>query len=467
MYFWKAILISVSALLAINLQAQTIYVSPSGSDSNPGTRVHPLKEVQTALNYTEYDSVILMDGTYFIDAPIRMQKSGSAEKPLVIMAEHPLKAIIDANAYIVESKSGRSPHGSGIASFHFADVHYIEIRGIEMRNSHGMGFGLAHGSSHLLLYGCRSVNSFNSGIGLWYSDKVKVLHCEVIGANQIPMKTEEDRVGREAPHEALTIAGATHFEVAYNHVHHCEKEGIDCKEVSSHGTIHHNYTHDLPRQGLYVDCWFGLLQDVEFSYNIAHDCEWGMAISAEGKDASMKNIRIHHNILYDNRGSGIFFGVWGNDEARDSIFIYNNTVYNCGSPNHWAGPTGGIDVCSQNITNTFIYNNIFHNNYAYEIGISLEGDERSTWEKERNVVITHNHSGVFKSISTPPGSYGSIYGYRGHEASEGDPELSEAPGFMPSASSPARRSGWIYGPMGYVDYIGATASFPGTDEPTN
>ncbi len=80
-----------------------------------------------------------------------------------------------------------------------------------------------HGSTNILLENCRSVNSFNSGIGLWYCDQSKVMHCEVIGANQIPMKTETDRVGREAPHEALTIAGATNFEIAYNEVHHCEK----------------------------------------------------------------------------------------------------------------------------------------------------------------------------------------------------------------------------------------------------
>jgi hypothetical protein len=436
------------------LKSQTLYVHPEGNNNNSGEQIAPFASIQYALEQSGWDTLIVMDGIYNIDQPIQMKRSGFKDNVLVIKAQTPLKAIIDADRYILEKSSGKTPQRSGRASFHFQNVHFIKIEGIEVRNSHGMGIALAHGSSNIELNGCKVVNSYNSGIGLWYSDQVKVFNCEIIGANQIPMKTESDRAGREAPHEALTIAGATNFEVAYNEVHHCDKEGIDCKEVSSHGIIHHNYMHNLPRQGLYVDCWFGLLQDVEFCHNVVHNCEWGMAISGEGKDASMKNIRIHHNSLYDNRGAGIFFGVWGNDVARDSIFIYNNTIANNGSANHWAGPVGGIDICSANIYNTFIYNNICHNNYAYEIGCRFENEEREAWMAERNIVVINNHSSHFRSLSDNPGSYGKIFGFLGKESSEGDALLGEAPAFIPAEKSPARKKGWKKAPTGKNTYIG-------------
>ena len=184
----------------------------------------------------------------------------------------------------------------------------------------------------------------------------------------------------------------------------------------------------------------------------------GNGNSGEGKDASMRNIRIHHNLLYDNRGSGIFFGVWGNDVDRDSIYIYNNTILNNGSPGHWAGPVGGIDICSRSLHNTFIYNNICFNNYAYEIGASLEGAEREKWQEERNIIVINNHSVIFKSISNPAGSYGSIYGFTGLKSSEGDPILSSPPDFFPSDLSPAKRMGWEDAPFGKTNYIGAKSS---------
>ena len=36
-----------------------------------------------------------------------------------------------------------------------------------------------------------------------------------------------------------------------------DKEGIDVKETSARGRVHHNLVHHLRRQGIYVDAWFG------------------------------------------------------------------------------------------------------------------------------------------------------------------------------------------------------------------
>ena len=187
---------------------------------------------------------------------------------------------------------------------------------MKFRNSDAAGF-IVRGPEckKIELIGCKSTHSHNSGIGLWYCDSVLVKNCEITGAND---NSDEyflpgQRKGGEAPHEALSICGARYFEVANNHVHHCFKEGIDCKEVSQHGVIHNNLVHDLPRQAYYTDAWFGLLEDIEFHSNTAYNCMWGFVISVEGKGSELRNVRFHHNLIYNLTGSGVLFGMWGNN----------------------------------------------------------------------------------------------------------------------------------------------------------
>ena len=230
----------------------------------------------------------------------------------------------------------------------------------------------------------------------------------------------------EAPHEGMTFAGATNFEAAYNTVHDSDKEGIDVKEVSAHGTVHHNHLYNLPRQGLYVDSWFGLLEDVEVYANRVHDCEWGVVISSEGEDSRMENVRVHHNLLYDNRASGVYFGTWGNDVQRSEIYIYNNTIHDNGTSGHWAGPTGGIDLRSKSLQDIYIFNNIASQNWAFEIATFAPPSDVPDSLSHKNITITHNLTGEFKSRTDEEGLYRTVYGYRGQEAVEGDPLFQNA-----------------------------------------
>ncbi|MDX1640631.1 MAG: hypothetical protein R3220_02970 [Balneolaceae bacterium] len=53
----------------------------------------------------------------------------------------------------------------------------------------------------------------------------------------IPQWTDKDgdpEAFREAPHEAISIAGVHHFEVAYNRVYRSYKEGIDLQRIEKY-----------------------------------------------------------------------------------------------------------------------------------------------------------------------------------------------------------------------------------------
>ncbi len=404
--------------------SENYYVANQGDDSNQGSFDAPFKTIQKALNMAGAgDSVLIRGGFYPITREIRVLNSGEYNNWLIITAYQNEEVIIDGENF-TNSTTKRHIHRSGLGLIDVSDVRYVKIQGITVRNSRTVGFMIKKPNTHnIILENCTADRTFGSGIGLWYADSVKVLHCEIMRANDRSLALEGYHVGRETPHEALTIAGAKYFEVAYNHLHLCYKEGIDCKEVSSHGVIHHNYIHDILRQGLYVDCWFGLLQDVELHSNVVHDCEWGLAFSAEGKDASMKNIRAHHNILYNNRASGILFGVWGHDELRSDIFIFNNTVYNNGSPGHWAGPTGGIDIRSENLQNVQIFNNISANNWGFEIAGFDKQADKSKKLKDKKIIIKNNLSADFKDINHHVGEFNQVYGLFGDDYLQGNPQF--------------------------------------------
>jgi len=281
---------------------------------------------------------------------------------------------------------------------------------------------------------------------VWYAQYVRVIGCEIVGANNQEMRRPGQELVHEAPHEALSVAGAQHFEIAYNHVHHGAKEGIDVKEVSAHGVVHDNYIHQMPRQGLYTDAWFGRLADVEFRDNVVHDCEWGMALSAEGEHASMRDVRVHHNILFNNRGSGILFGVWGSDGPRSDISIYNNSVYRNGTAGHWAGAVGGIDVRSANLQRVSIFNNIAFDNYAFDIATfdPTPGGKRLAAQAIRittNLVGPNPRAGASEILRK--GEFPMLFRTAGEHPITGNPLFSDpaAADFRLRSGSPASGAG--------------------------
>lgn len=414
--------IRVLFLLACCLSAycNTYFVSTSGNDGNSGSISSPWATIQRACNTLQPgDSVIIRDGVYYTDKIIRPRNSGTKDKWITYYVLPNERVVIDGDSvkYLDEeakkdtklrervARRGKDINSVSISSFtigifHIEKVNYIRVVGLEVQHSHDAGFIVKGPSKCVELINCKTDETFNSGIGVWYADSVKVLYCEITRANN-EKKAFQYTVRYEAPHEALSLAGAKYFEVAYNNVHLSFKEGIDCKEVSAFGRIHHNHVHNMLRQGLYIDCWFGLLHDIEAHDNYIHHCDIaGIAISGEGEQASMENIKIYHNLVIDNKGSGILFGTWGKDRLRKNIEIYNNTIYNNGQPGHWTGENGGIDIRSENIKNLKIHHNVIYQNWGFEIGLTQKNAKTDSLLRANQISVYDNVLGEFKSKFT-------------------------------------------------------------------
>jgi parallel beta-helix repeat protein len=354
---------------------QFFYVSPNGSDRNDGSISHPWATPNHAAGVLQAgQTVYLRTGRYALNQQIRARNAGT-QKAWITYAAYPGEtAIIDATAIKVEPPSGSPPFAHDQGAFQLENISYIRVQDLEIRNSYNSGLTVRN-SHHIHLSRNKIANTFAPGIGVWDSRQIKILGNTVTNTNAMEFAFPGFDKNTEPPHEAISLGSVTSFEVAYNRVHHVRKEGIDIKEASKQGTVHHNYVHHAERQGLYVDSWRGVLEDVELSHNVVYSCQGsGFAISVEG-GAIARNIRFHHNLLYDNWGTGIFFSRWGNDGPRESIKIYNNTVHHngIGKPKqgekfYWL--TGGLYLFSENLRDVVIERNIFSENTGFQIGYS-------------------------------------------------------------------------------------------------
>ncbi len=444
-------IITLQVVFWSSLWADTHFVSPSGNDKNSGSKQKPWQSIQQGLDNTfAGDTLFIRGGAYYIQDNLFVRHSGKPSKWVTIMAYPGEEVAINADAVAKTLKTAREGwrwHGS----LHISGVHYVRIQGLTILYSHGGGI-MVRGkkgkygekpTTNIEISHCKIHSSYNSGIGIWYSDSVKVTYCEIMDANNQRHRPMGFPIRREAPHEALSIPGTSNFEIAYNYLHMNQKEGIDVKEFSNHGKVHHNYCHDILREGIYIDSWFGELHDIEVYKNIVHDCDWGILLSAEGKQSNMKNIFIHNNLVYDNFGKGIAFSVLGHDEPRENIHIYNNTVCFNGTPAHWSGETGGIGILSQNLKDIYIYNNILYKNQGYQIAtfadISTEAGRQLLTKK--NIVIENNlMDAVYEDHSTNSGFFKvDLFVYNGQNYILEDPKFENDLhfNFMLKKNSPA------------------------------
>lgn len=362
---------------------RTFWVSPRGDDSDPGTRERPWATLQHAAEVLgPGDRVEIRRGTYRIDTPIVPRGVGTDDAWIEWVAHDGDRVVIDASDVPVPPPSGEPPFAHDQGAFLLEGVAYVRVTGLTVRASPMAGFTVRD-SHHVVLEGNTTRDTFASGIAVWDTqhddtgtEDIEIRGNTVTRANvrqQGPDWVPDDLP--EAPHEAISIGGAVRFLVADNHVHHCDKEGIDVKETSKHGLVTGNHVHHVRRQGIYVDGWFGPLADVEIARNHVHDCGGaGVVVSTEG-GPGVQDVWIHDNRIEDNDGTGILFGRWGEDGPRRRVVVADNLVLHNGHGRakpgerfHWI--TGGIFFYSTALTDVRVEGNVVERNAAFQLAAS-------------------------------------------------------------------------------------------------
>lgn len=436
----------------------THYVATNGSDGSPGTVDRPWATINYAAERAKPgDTIVVRGGHYVLNGQVQLHNSGRPDAWVTYLGYPGEKVLLDAEQI---PRSSLVKNGLDNGAVQIEDAAFVRVINLTVINSHDAGITVRD-SSNIDLINNSTDGTFSSGIAVWDTahDDGRTKHIRVIG-NTITKATtwnlappDLPRRG-EPPHEALSIGGAIDFEVAYNHIHDSDKEGIDIKETSKHGKVHHNVVNNLARQALYIDAWFGAIRDISIYANVLYGCHGaGLALSAEnGK--SVAGINIHHNLIFDNDGSGLYFSRWGVNHERRDIQIHNNIFYHNGygtpangQANYWM--TGGLYLYSTNLRDIIIRNNIFSDNRGFQIGYSgLYLDDYPSWvsaASAKDIQITGNLIDGQNKIETPIESGGNphdqvkIYAVNGRRAIFGNPKFKDPANadFTLSPGSPA------------------------------
>lgn len=332
--------------------------SPNASDSNPGTAALPWRTLTKAGNAARPgERVLIRSGTYTEGLDINV--SGAPGSRIVFEAE-------TSQAVVLRNECVKAIGQS-----------HIEIRGLTVRDCTGdqndyIGIRIeGPGVDDVVIDDNHVINTYGSAISAWGvpwlddpGDFRNITNLVITG-NLI------EQANNGGYNEQITLAnGVVGFEIADNELRDSHNtvnggEGIDVKEGSSNGTIHHNIIHDIDRRAIYLDgggrsSFVAPVHDIDVYGNVAYNVPNGFAIMSEG-GADVFNVRVYNNLFYNIDHDCIF--IYDHpDTANDptigqfhNISFVNNTLANCGLDESWRM---GIDINTDKATDLLIRNNI-------------------------------------------------------------------------------------------------------------
>jgi len=107
--------------------ANDLWLSPTGSDTNPGTQAMPLASLAIAVQRIQPGATLWVGaGTYKLSQTVPLSRSGEADKPLRIFAQVGERPVLD---FAAQSRGSSSARGLQITG------NYWHLRGIEVMNA--------------------------------------------------------------------------------------------------------------------------------------------------------------------------------------------------------------------------------------------------------------------------------------------------------------------------------------------
>jgi hypothetical protein len=372
MIFYRLLCFFYILLAAPVLFAADRYVSPTGSDANPGSFSDPWQTVQYAVDQLQPgDQLYLMPGVY--NEKIALSVSGTPANRITIRPYSLTQnAILDGTGVFTQD-----------AMIEITNQSYITISGLEIRNNvqndaqgiyvdgNCQGIEILNNYIHAIYFSADpaapvDMSTNAQGIIVFGSDPVNAITGLVIHGNEL----YDCRLGYS---EGIAVNGNVDgFVVDLNLVYDLTNIGIvaigheeTCPDPlldqARNGRITKNTVWNCHSPyaacaGIYVDG----AKDIQILYNSVRDNDYGIEIGCEhpGKDAS--GITVRDNIIRLNTISGLAFG--GFDYPNVSGSVVNSSVYN---NSFWANDTlhdGNGELAISYAENSVIENNLFYTN---------------------------------------------------------------------------------------------------------
>jgi len=366
-----AVMVAMPMLSARPADAETYYVSTSGSNSNPGSQQAPWGSINYAVSRLfAGDTLYIRGGTYTspadaIDSQAVSINSGTSWGNPITVAGYP-----------GETVTMRPPDGYPGIRLTQGAPHYLVFQDLAIDMSQQTDPG------NPIVWSMVEAIYVASGAHHIRFQRLDIGHCM---NNCIQFSTHDSPVPFVANNELLNST-----------VHHAGQATGDWEYSHGGPGINTGY-------GIYSVTDGNLLDGNEFYSNNAY------AVNVYGSDNVIRNNRIHDNGLRGGSNWGINIGSDSYPGRSANNFVYNNVVYN----NRW----GGIKIYT-NADNTLVYNNTVYANGLYGVMGQYYGVNNVV---RNNIIYSNGTSNFFDAGGSGP--------------LQADHNLMSDPGFTDAASA--------------------------------
>ena len=387
------------------------YVSPTGSDSNPGTLSSPWLTIQHAANTVQAgDTVYVRAGVY--TESVNVAVSGSATAGPVTFASYPGEtAVIDGTGLAVSASAGTQ------GLFNLVNQSYVTIQGFEIRNYTTSnanvtpaGIWVTGAGSNVqllnnLVHNITTTSEKNGnafGIAVYGSSGSASIDSITINGNQV----YDNKTGNS---ETVNVDGnVTNFTISNNVVHDNDNIGIDAigfegvapspsVDFARNGEISGNTIYNISAinnpgegnqydaDGIYVDGG----SEIVVERNLVYNCDLNIEAASEHSGHVASFITIRNNVVHHANSVGISIGGFAsNVGGSDHITIVNNTLFENDTKN-----TGSGEFQIQ----YHATNNVFENNIVYATSQALFINNFTNSEADP---VTADHNLYFSSMNS-------------------------------------------------------------------
>jgi hypothetical protein len=324
-------ILSIIVFAFSSVYSQNFYVSPSGSDANPGTLNSPWKTINFAARNAKVvpgSTVYIIGGTY--KERIQLSVSGSPAGYITFTAYQNANVVIDGAELTVNT----------VPLFNLGRNSYVRISGLKFQNA---GIGVAGGREYIEIENNYFYNFTNPAI--------RMLNCSFSKINNNIV----DAACTTSWGECITLSGCEYVDVSNNIVRNGTTntnggEGIDVKG-SKYVRVYGNKVYNLPAKlGIYVDAFESLDANIQVFNNEVYNCTNGIVISSErGNDVI--NVWVYNNLVYDlTSGNGVSIVDFSNTGYLvQNVIIENNTLIG-----------RGVSIDAKGGNNIVVRNNIIY-----------------------------------------------------------------------------------------------------------
>ena len=294
--------------IGVHAYGATLYVSPSGNDSFPGTSSQPLRTIVQAYGLASAGTTIIVKAGTYTDYNsgwgIHLDKNGSSSSPITLKSEVPGGAVID----------GRNASDRNVGVY--IDASYNIVDGFEIKNAP------------------------KGGVTIWANNN-QILNCNIHNNGNPASSSTEGQDG------VYSEEGTTGNIYRANFIHHNGRTGSNLDHglylCGRNEVIINNILLANAANGIQVAGYTTVANMKIYNNIMAYNGANGIILWQ-----SLSGVDIKNNIIYHNGHSGI--GSW--DAHGGGVNIDHNISYG-NSYGHFNFTDGGSDYAYNLGANTY------------------------------------------------------------------------------------------------------------------